>query len=180
MKDEDLISAFLQGDQGAFELLVSRYQRSLYYTVKAMVLDTEDARDITQQAFIKAFNNLRGLNNRSNFRGWLFRIACNLALDVLKSRRKEVDLESQVLIGPGNGPEQEMMARDLGKIMRGAISKLPPRQQQVVTLRALKGLGFDEISRNLGISPQTVRANFHFGLKTLKRILKQQGIANEL
>ncbi len=174
MRDEDLIKAFLHGDSGSFELLVSRYQRPVYYTVRAMVFDREEARDITQQAFIKVFNNLGRLKKRENFRGWLFKIAANLARDFLRRRRNEVDIEAHNIQSPEQDPEFSVVAGDLRDSLREAISVLPARQQQVVTLRALRGFGFDEISSLLGISPQTARANYHFALKKLRQIMRRQ------
>lgn len=87
MRDEELVSEFIDGKEKAFEELMDRYQKPMFYFIKAMVLDTEEARDITQKVFIRALNNLSGLGKGEQFRSWLYSIALNLARGFMKGRR---------------------------------------------------------------------------------------------
>jgi len=99
MKDEQLVNSFKKGNRDGFEILMGRYQKSLYYMVKAMVIEPEDAKDITQKSFVRTFNNIQGLREPGRFKQWLFRIAADMARDALRGRRKYVSLEESGL-GP--------------------------------------------------------------------------------
>ncbi len=175
--DSDLINAWLHdGDERAFSALMTRYQEQVFYLVRSMVLDVEDAKDVTQKAFIKAFNNLKRLRKKDNFRGWLFKIAVNLARDHLRTRRKHLALEPWTEKGTQITPERRMMDREIKRHLKEALLSLPPRQQEVVSLRLLKGLSFKEISHLLDMKEKTARTNFHFGLKALRALMAQRGL----
>ena len=175
MTDEELVTAFLRGKESAFEGLMAKYQRSLFYMVRGIVFDVEEARDITQKAFIKAFSSLKLLKNRSQFRGWLYKIAANQARDYLKTRKENLEYESWMDPDCRIGPEPDLIRKDLKKQIREAIRCLPPRQHQVLNLRIISDLSFREISELPEIKQETARSNFHFAMKGLRELLKKRG-----
>jgi RNA polymerase sigma-70 factor (ECF subfamily) len=178
MTDEELVTSFLQGERDAFEVLLSRYQRPLYYMVKAMVMDSEEAKDITQEAFVRAFNHLSGLKKKDRFRAWLFQIGANLARDFFRKRREGMPMEVLDCSESDDKPEEKIVRNDLSKKVKDAIGSLPPRQQEVLTLRILNDMSFKEISETLSIQQETVRTNFHFAIKGLRDILSKKGICH--
>lgn len=180
MTDEKLITAFMRGKEGAFEDLMAKYQRPLFYMVRGMVFDVEEARDITQKAFIKAFRRLKSLKNRSQFRGWLYRIAANQALDYLKIRKENLEYEGWMVPDCRTGPEPNLIRKDLKKQIMEAINCLPPRQHQVLNLRLISDLSFREISEILEIKQETARSNFHFAMKGLRELLRKREIIHEM
>ncbi len=175
-RDEDLISDYLDGNETAFDTLMRRYQEDVFSLVRSVVLDQEDARDVTQKTFIKAFNNLERLRKRESFRAWLFRIAINMSRDHLRSRRQHLELKPWMKADMDNGPEKKLLAREIGQWVKRAIMNLPPRQQMVVSLRLIKGMSFKDISDHLHIREQTARTNFFFGIKGVRNFLSQKGL----
>lgn len=179
-RDKDLVTAFLDGNAEAFEELMGRYQREVFYLVKSLVFDTEEAGDITQRSFIAAFRNLKKLKEREKFRQWLIKIAINLARDHLKTRKSELEFEGWMEPDCRNIPEKRVIEKDLNKNVKEALSLLPVRQQEVVNLRIFQGFSFHEIARILEIKKTTARTNFHFGIKTLRKHLIRRGINHEV
>ena len=175
MKDEKLVKAFLNGDEDAFHSLMSRYQRQVFYTVKAVVLNSEEAKDVTQKAFIKVFQNLHALKNPSRFKGWLFKIAMNTARDHLRTKRHEIELNEAVM-DTSSSLERRIAARDMVERIKAVLDRLAPRQRMVLGLHLFKEMEPLEIARILDMKPATVRTNLHFGLKNLRTVMKKEGI----
>lgn len=176
MTDEELVNSFLNGDKDAFETLLSRYQRPLYYMIKAMVLDAEEAKDITQDTFIKAFHSISGLKKKDRFKSWLFMIGANYSRDFLRKKRNNVPVETLDRAAESDSTDEKMAQKDLSNKVKEAMGCLPPRQKEVFQLRMLNDMSFKEISRTLDIKQETARANFHFALKGLRDILSKRGI----
>jgi len=170
MNDAELISDFLNGDKSAFEMLFSRYNREVFYLVKSFVNNTEEAKDITQETFIKAFNNLKSLNDRTKFKPWLFAIGVNLSKDRIKMRKKTTD-EGLDLIKDHNDPHDNLIKDGLAREVNNAIKKLPERQADVVRLRVIDEMSFKEIALIFNIKETTVRTNFHFAIKGLRDLI---------
>ena len=175
-KDAELIKDYLNGDETAFDALMTRYQEEVFRLVRSVVFDLEDAKDVTQRAFIKAFNNLKKLRKRGSFKAWVFRIAINLARDHLRAKKEHLELESWMKVDMENGPEKHLLKQEIRDLIKKAIMNLPPRQHMVVSLRLIKEMGFKEISRHLGIKEETARTNFFFGIKGVRTFLQQKGL----
>jgi RNA polymerase sigma-70 factor (ECF subfamily) len=175
MKDRELIDNFLNGDMNAFHALMSRYQRQVFYAVKAVVFDTEDAKDITQQAFVKAFQKIGRLRKKERFRSWIMTVAMNCARDHLRKKKDECELFENVH-DSGQSVEGIAMSREMVRKVKEAVSKLPHRQRMVLGLRLFREMDFEEISEIMEIKAVTARASFHFGMRNLLKRLKQEGI----
>ena len=180
MKDSKKISAFLRGNERAFEDLMKKYQRQIFYLVRAMVADTEEARDITQKTFIIAFNKLHFLKKKDQFKAWLFKIAVNKARDHLKTKKEGMEFEAWMSSDRGPSPEAACMKNDLKRLIRDALSCLPPRQKEVIVLRIFQDLDFKDIALILEMKSGTARANFHFGLIKIRDHLRKSGVSHEL
>ena len=175
-KDSELIKDYLDGDETAFDALMTRYQEEVFHLVRSVVFDLEDAKDVTQRTFIKAFNNLKKLRKRDSFRAWLFRIAINMARDQLRRKKEHMELEPWMKVDVENGPERELLKKEIKESIKKAIMNLPPKQHMVVSLRLLKGLSFKEIAKHLDMKEETARTNFFFGIKGVRTFLQQRGL----
>ena len=177
-EDRELIEQFLAGNEEAFHLLMSRHQRHVFYTVKAVLLDTEDARDVTQQAFIKAFRKLKRLKKKERFKSWLMRIAMNCAKDHLRKKRCECEF-TELIPDRSQSVEGHIIARDAVRKVKKAIDMLAPRQRMILGLRLFREMDFEEIAGVLNIRPATARTNFHFGMKNLLKTVGKEGFLHE-
>ncbi len=161
MRTEDgyIVQKCLDGDSAAFGLLVDRYKKSIYALAYSKVHNFHDAQDITQEAFTKAYRNLRTLRRWDNFIGWLYRITINLSRDWLRSRARRPDAESiedqdpETLDYPAMDSYREDMVHES---VREALDSLPEMYREVLTLRYFGGMNIREISRFLGTSPSTI------------------------
>ncbi len=171
MTDEELVERCRRGDIEAFDALVIRYQREVFYMVRAVVLDTDEAMDITQRAFIKAYKKIKRLKDKGKFKQWLFRIAINTARDSQRKRRQEMKL-TDMPYQDCPSPEDSLMERERRRLLKEAINGLSRRQREVIFLRLYHGMTFNEIAEILNISPEAARSNLHFGLRNLTRRLK--------
>ncbi len=177
MTDAQLVAQAQQGDLPAFEELVKKYQREIYSLACRMISDSEEAKDLAQQAFMQAFIHIRSFRQDAQFRTWLFRIAINQCYNFLKNRKKfgdPVDCDEVVLVGEEDSPEEELVTQDERRRVYAALGKLPPKQQAVLTLKVEQGLSYQEISEVLGGTPGAARVNYCQALKTLKKYLKSE------
>ncbi len=177
MTDAQLVAQAQNGDVPAFEELVKKYQREIYGLACRMVSDSEEAKDLAQQAFMQAFIHIRSFRQDAQFRTWLFRIAINQCYNFLKSRKKfgdPVDADEVALVGEGDSPEEELVTQDERRRVYAAMEKLPPKQQAVLTLKVEQGLSYQEISEVLGGTPGAARVNYCQALKTLKKYLQSE------
>ena len=177
MTDPQLVARAQEGDLPAFEELVIKYQREIYGLAYRLVLDAEEAKDLTQQAFLQAFVHIRGFRQQAQFRTWLFRIAINQCYNYLKNKKKfgdPVNTDDFVLVGEEESPEEDLMAQDERRRLYAALTHLPAKQRAVITLKLEQGLSYDEISRVLGGTAGAARVNYCQALKTLKKYLQNE------
>jgi RNA polymerase sigma-70 factor (ECF subfamily) len=173
MTDSQLVARAQEGDLPAFEELVKKYQREIYSLAYRMVTDPEEAKDLTQQAFLQAFVHIRGFRHQAQFRTWLFRIAINQCYNYLKSKKKygdPVDSEEFILVGDGS-PEEDVVNQEQHRRLYRALGRLPAKQRAVITLKLEQGLSYEEISKVLGGTAGAARVNYCQALKTLKKYM---------
>jgi len=171
--DFDLLDRFEDGDQGALEEIVLRYQRPIFFFILRMVWNETDAADLSQKTFIKAFRNIGRFDRRSNFKTWLYRIAINVCKNHFRDdpRRREVDIEGMVFADQEN-PLDHIISGEERIGLSSALNDLPEKQRHTVMLKVYQGLKYREIAAITGCSEGTAKANFHFGVKRLREILK--------
>jgi RNA polymerase sigma-70 factor (ECF subfamily) len=177
MTDEQLVAQAQEGDRAAFEELVMKYQREVYGLACRIVSDAEEAKDLSQQAFLQAFVHIKGFRRDAQFRTWLFRIAINQCYNFIKSRKKfgdPLDSDGLQLPGPGPSPETDLVTRDDRRLLYEALERLPAKQRAVITLKIEQGLDYREISQVLGGTAGAARVNYCQALKTLKKLMQSE------
>jgi RNA polymerase sigma factor (sigma-70 family) len=170
--DETLVQAFLCGKIDAFEELVRRYSRPVLNFVYRMVGNYEDANDLAQDVFVQIYKSLPASRSDLPFKPWLYVIARNKSLDLLKRKRPLLftDIEGDDESGDGIAagiedtdplPDEVAERKDLQRVLQAMIEELPPKYRQVVVMRYAAELSFDEISKALGLPENTVKTHFH-------------------
>lgn len=169
-RDLELVHAAIEGDQMAYGELMDRYRESIYYMMLKMVKNTDDADDLTIEAFGKAFNRLKQYSPNYAFSTWLFKIASNNCIDFIRKKRIKVtsmdsgmtnnDGETVYIDAKSNtlDPEETIMKKQKVLHMRTLVSKLKPRYRILVEKRYFEELSYEEISEELGLPLGTVKA----------------------
>ena len=185
--DAELVDLFKMGNKDVFNQLLERYEKKVYNLAYRMLSNREDARDITQEAFLKAYFALPNFRGDSALATWLYRIATNLCLDLLRQRKNNIAfsldeplqteegmLERQ-LAAPQEGPEGIMEQRELQRLLQQLINTLPPEQRLVLVLREFQEQTYEEISAALGCSLGTVKSRLSRARSALGKKLLASG-----
>ena len=181
-----VIQAVLDGDVNAYEALVKEYEKNVYNLALRMTGNSEDAADMAQEAFIKAYNSLTAFRGDSKFSVWLYRIVSNVCLDFLRSRSRkqtvslstenddgeEVELD---IADETHSPEQ-LLDRSLTRdAVRRGLAALPPDHREILLLREIQGLSDEEIADVLGLEAGTVKSRIFRARKKMCSFLIKDG-----
>ncbi len=179
MNDNQLIDLTLDGKTAAYGLLVERHQRQMYALALKMVKNHEDASDIAQDVFVKAYEVLGSFKKKSSFHTWLYRITMNYCINHLRRDKDQyhVELETYHAVKPAEAFEN-LDTMEIEDALNNAIGKLPEKQQKTVILRVCEGLPYKEIAKILDCSIGTVKANYFHALKNLRRYMKVTIVAH--
>jgi RNA polymerase sigma-70 factor (ECF subfamily) len=179
--EKELVERFQNGEKDVFNELVIKYQGKIYNLVYKYVSNSETARDLSQEIFIKAFRALPRFKRQSAFYSWLYRIAINLCIDFIRQQKRGQTLSFEDLTTGGNDemvfndasplPPDQVEAKELGHIIGKAVEQLPPKQQRVFNLRYHHGLQLKEIAAQLDRSEGTIKAHLHHAHKRLQTLL---------
>ncbi len=185
ISEKEIIERVLGGDVNAFEELVLRYEGTVYNLALRMVSNREDAADMTQEAFIKAYNSLPSFRGDSKFSVWLYRICSNVCLDFLrsKSRRPQTSLTSlnddddvQLDIpDPAAGPEEQLMKKLSMQSVSEGLERLPDKQRQILAMREIGGMSYAEIGQALSLEEGTVKSRIFRAREKLCAFLLESG-----
>jgi RNA polymerase sigma-70 factor, ECF subfamily len=186
--DEQLVEACLGGEVAAFDILVERWQRKIRGAVYRVVRSEEEAQDICQEAFLKAFRGLHAFKQESRFSSWLYQIALNLSRDRLRRRKTRNwvsldDLDEGVPPGSQRAPaegERWVEVLELQERVASAVAALPEEQREAVILKEYQGLTFPEIAEIQGVPVSTVKTRLYRGLSVLRERLVRQGLEGPL
>lgn len=172
--DRDLVTATLAGHREAFDVIVERHRRQIYQLCFRFIGNHEDASDLAQDVFVRAYRGLRGFKGTASFSTWLYRIAVNVCLNrvSLKTPRSEAIDERTLPASTAERPDVTVMRQERAQEVRAAIAKLPPKQRATLILRIYHELPHDEIAGVLGSSVGAVKANFFHALANLKKQLR--------
>jgi len=182
--DAETIRRVQAGDGDAYRLLVQKYQQKVYGVVYGMVQNPEDAREITQDAFIKAFKSLDRFRFDASFYTWLYRITVNLTIDfrrrMAKRRADQFDETRMQKDEAGEAahhhveasPSKRLERKRLADQIQQAIDQLPPDQRTAIMLREVEGLSYKEIALSMECAEGTVMSRLFYGRKKLQEILK--------
>jgi len=174
--DDDLMRLTANGDQGAFRLLVERWENPVQNFMARMLGDADDALDLSQESFLRLWSTAGRYRPSGRFRSWLFRIAGNLARSRLRRRRilrwVRLDLAQHDLPAPDLDSERALEREETQAIMRRAISRLPDRQRQAILLRRYQGMSYREVAGALGCSVPAVESLLQRAMVALRRDLE--------
>jgi RNA polymerase sigma-70 factor (ECF subfamily) len=177
LDESQLVAACLAGRAGAFDLIVERHRRSVYQLCYRFVGNHEDASDLSQDVFLRAYRGLRSFRGGSSLATWLYRIGVNACLNRVSAKKPVTeDIDARQHVDTVRESQVERVLREeRGVRVRAAIAKLPPKQRATLVLRIYQELSHDEIAQVLGSSVGAVKANFFHALGNLKRILETEG-----
>lgn len=173
--EADLLDRCLEGDGGAFGQLIDRYQRVLFNVSLRMVGNREDALDITQTVFLKAYENLGKFDRRHKFFSWVYRIMINESLNHLNRARRMEPLDESLESG-ACGPEVDCAQSRLRDSIQTALLELTPDYRQVIVLRHFVQLSYQEMSGVLEVPEKTVKSRLHTARQLLGGIFSKNGI----
>lgn len=192
MTDEILIDKFLKGHTEAFNTLVWRWEKPLYNFILRYLGDSEQAKDVLQNTFIRAYKSLPRLKDHSRFSTWLYQIAHNQCHDCWKARRHDnlnmADLENdedenqserKTIVDPDSGPDKSALNSEIAEYLRRALLMIPEEQRVVIIMKEYHGLKFTEIEAILQIPLNTIKSRLYYGLSAMQKIFRQWGLDRE-
>jgi RNA polymerase sigma-70 factor (ECF subfamily) len=177
LSDADLAAAAREGRAGAFDVIVERHRRSIYQLCYRFVGNHEDASDLSQDVFLRAYRGLEGFRGQSALATWLYRIGVNVCLNRVSTKalatepleeRRHVDLR-------GESAPERLLREERAARVRAAVAQLPPKQRAALILRLYHDLSHQEIADTLGSTVGAVKANVFHALQGLKRRLGEDG-----
>lgn len=174
-EDAALVREVVEGHVDAFEKLVRKHQRPVYSAILRMVRDPEDARDLAQTAFLKAFEQIGTFDPRYRFFSWIYRIAIHEAINHLQRRRRTEPLEVDVAF-EGKGAQADIEGRELERAVQAALATLTPEHRGVVVLRHFLDGSYQEIAVALDLPEKTVKSRLFEARRALRTRLEIMGI----
>lgn len=175
MEDSQLVKDFQAGNERAFNELVNRHRKGIYYLALGMVGNHDDAEDMAQEAFVRAYQSLAKFKGQSSVYTWFYRITVNLCLNHLRTRRVRsfIGLEKIEMVLPSTDATDTVAElKELSETARKAIQALPPKQRAVFILRHFQGLPHAEIAEIMGREEGTIKANYFQAVRKLRRALE--------
>ena len=181
--DEELVEACQAGEASAFDVLVARWESRIRGAAYRFLGSEEEAKDVAQEAFLKAYRALGGFKREARFSSWLYQIATNLCRDRLRRRRsrgtvslEEMEETGGAIVETRPGAHDRLLQEDLARAVRRAIHALGEEQREVVILKEYEGLTFLEIAQALDVPVSTVKTRLYRGLGQLRLRLEREGI----
>ena len=176
LDDATLVKQIQAGDRWAFSELVSRHQTTVYRSCYRILGHHEDAKDATQETFLRAYRKSGAFRGLSTFKTWLVRVAMNVSLNERTSKRKVAhsitsDLVQEYVASTEEAPEAELMRTEAAVRMHDALELVRPDHRAAIVLREFEGLTYQETAESLGITEGTAKSWVHRGRKQLKKIL---------
>ncbi len=182
-KDDQLVELAKSGDRKAFEMLVERYKYKAYQIAFHHIRDREEAKDISQEAFLRAFTRLKRFDLRSSFYTWFYRILVNLCIDYQRKNRRFIwqpleEKEDQEGGNPMTGenttsPDQYLSAAEMSRRVAVTLKELSPNQRKVFILRNHEGLSIQEIAEVMKSAEGTIKVHLHRAVMALRRDLAE-------
>ena len=183
--DEELVARSRTGDMDSFNQLILRWERPIYALAYRVIGQEEDARDVAQETFLRAFRALPGFKGQAKFSSWIYRIALNLCRDWIRRKRRtpvsplpdDVDLsELAAEQEPSESVEDLVARRELTAVVEEAMTLLPEEQRTAVILKEYHGMTFQEIADLQGCPLSTVKTRLYQGLSVLRKHMKDRSL----
>lgn len=178
--DEELVARSVGGDLDSFNQLVVRWERPIYALAYRVIGREEDARDVCQEAFLRAFRGLAAFRGQAKFSSWLYRITLNLCRDWIRRQKRTPVVQAPEGLNliemaaeqePAESIEELVARRDMGRAVAKAMAMLPQEQRTAIVLKEYHGLTFQEIADMLGCPLSTVKTRLYQGLSVLRKQL---------
>jgi RNA polymerase sigma-70 factor (ECF subfamily) len=173
--DNTLVRECLDGHERAFEVLLLRYQKPVWNAVWRMVRDPDQATDLTQTAFLKAYEQLKTFDPQHKFFSWLYRIAINEAINHVKRHRRLEPIADDWASG-ARSPEDALVESDLSHHVQEALMKLTYDNRAVLVLRHFEGCSYEEMAAIVGVPEKTVKSRLFSARRQLKELLEARGV----
>ena len=182
--DEDLVTRSRGGDLDSFNQLILRWERPIFALAYRVIGREEDARDVCQETFLRAFRALPGFKGQAKFSSWVYRIALNLCRDWMRRQRRTPTVqmpegadpeELAAQGGPAESIEDLVARRELSAVVAEAMALLPEEQRTAIILKEYHGMTFQEIAELQGCPLSTVKTRLYQGLSVLRRHLEKSG-----
>lgn len=180
-RDEELVALCQQGKGEVFDILVRRYMEKAFRIAMDFTHNVEEAKDLSQDAFLRAFSRIKQFDGRSSFYTWFYRVVVNLCLDYTRRKSKVVwerldreqdgNLEPRELIDTSSCPDQEAMAGEAQRKVDQTLKAMPKRQRTVFLLRNQQGLSISDIAKVMQTTEGTVRVYLHRAVAALRQSL---------
>jgi len=186
-EDQRWIAALKLGDTDAFQSLVLKYERQVYNHCLRMVYDEEESYDLTQEIFLRVYRNIGNYQHNFSFYTWLYRITVNCCIDYLRKRKRQPACVSLSQPGLGDGqrepardqdypdetyvPDKAALNQELNSVLNRALARLSPKLREIIVLKEIEGLSYEEIADILGCSRGTVKSRLFRARERLKDLL---------
>lgn len=181
--DEELVTLAQRGQREAFEKLMERYKQKAYRIAFDFTRDREEAKDLSQEAFLRAFTHLGSFDLRAGFYTWFYRILVNVCLDYRRRRgrvawesldeRADKASETSEMAGASSTPDREAMAGEISRRVGEALQALPPKQRTAFILKNHQGLSIHDIAKVMQTAEGTVKAHLHRAVTALRERLAE-------
>ena len=171
-RDAELIDRYLTGDTAAFDEIMIRYERQIYRICYRFVENREDAMDLAQDVFIKAFEHLASFRRESSLKTWLYRIAMNHCINHVKKHSQEFVEVTEYTGSVHASVHNQLEDREQREQFRRMVKLLPPKQKAILELRINEQLSYEEIAKISGRSISTIKASVFFALEKLRKLVK--------
>ena len=170
--DAALVERYLAGDTTAFDEIMIRYERQIYRVCYRFVENRDDAMDLAQEVFIKAFEHLSTFRRESSLKTWLYRIAMNHCINHVKKHSQEFVEVSEYTGKIQASTQVQLEDREQREHFRRMVKRLPPKQKAILELRINEQLSYEEIANMSGRSVSTIKASVFFALEKLRKLVK--------
>jgi RNA polymerase sigma factor (sigma-70 family) len=182
-EDRRLIESAIAGDRTAFDRLMTKYRKSVYYVIFKMIRNPEDAEDLTQDTFVKAYGSMTRFDPKFAFSTWLFKIATNNCIDFIRKRKMQLLSINDgagsedgtafylQIVDPALIPYDQILRHQRKEYLLMAIEQLPARYQELIQLRYFQELSYEEVATTLNIPLGTVKAQLHRSRELLNEVL---------
>jgi len=187
MDDKELVEKVVAGEKELFKQIVERYKRAVYKIALRMMGNIEDAKDISQEVFLKIYNNLKNYKPEYKFSSWILKIATNTTLYRLRQKRRSLpSTHSKIVIKSAkranvmDGPVTNIYKKELSKVVKEALERIPGKYKAVIILRHLEYKSYDEIAEIMDIPLNTVKTYLFRARKALYKELKKRGFEERI
>ena len=174
-EDSRLVDQCLNGDLQAFEVLIDKYQQPVYNVIFRMCHHTEDARDVTQNVFVKVYNNLATFNRELKFFSWIYRIAINETLNYLHQKKPMEEL-SPTIESQEENPVSYLEQAEVSENIHRALLEIETKYRSLIVLKHFQNCSYQQIAEITDLPEKTIKSRLYIGRQLLAKVLLRKGI----